>query len=583
LLAVLVLGTTALQLVGPQILRRFIDAAQTGRALQTLLGIAGMFIGVALIGQAVAVAATYTSERVGWRATNTLRADLALHCLQLDMPFHTTHTPGEMIERIDGDVTALANFFGQFVIQIVGNLLLLVGVLGVLFWEDWRVGAALAVFALITLLVLVRSRDLAVPAFQASRQADAELYGFLEERIAGSDDVRANGAGTYMLRRFHEQARARFFTARKAELLGAGMFGVTTSLFAFGYVVALALGILLYERGAVTVGTVFLIFQYTALLQRPITILTRQLEDLQRAGAGIVRIQELFSLQPQIVDGTRAVPPGACALEFREVTFGYSNGPPDDRRRTTDGDQLHVDHHAARISHPSSHVVHDISFELEPGTVLGLLGRTGSGKTTLTRLLLRLYEPSEGLITLGGVDVRQIQLDVLRQRIGVVTQEVQLLAGTLRDNLALFDPAIDDARMLAAIEALGLRPWFGILPDGLDTELRSGGTGLSAGEAQLLALTRVFLRDPGVIILDEASSRLDPATERLLQQAIERLLQGRTAIIIAHRLQTVERADTIMILEQGRIVEYGLRTQLANAPDSRFSNLLRTGLKEVLA
>ena len=236
----------------------------------------------------------------------------------------------------------------------------------------------------------------------------------------------------------------------------------------------------------------------------------------------------------------------------------------------------------------SQNVLSEISFNLQPDKILGLLGRTGSGKTTLTRLLFRLYDVDVGTITLDGTDIRDVGLSDLRQHIGMVTQEVQLFEATIRDNLTLFrnyDPdskTISDAQIIEAIKTLGLEAWFNELPDGLDTMLKSGGQGLSAGEAQLLAFTRVFLRNPRLIILDEASSRLDPATEQLLERAIDRLLYGRTAIIIAHRLGTVQRADDILILENGRIAEHGERIVLANNPQSRFYGLLQTGLEEVL-
>jgi ABC-type multidrug transport system fused ATPase/permease subunit len=226
--------------------------------------------------------------------------------------------------------------------------------------------------------------------------------------------------------------------------------------------------------------------------------------------------------------------------------------------------------------------LHDISFRLEPGQVLGLLGRTGSGKTSLSRLLFRLYEANAGVIRLNDVDLRRLDLAGLRQRVGLVTQEVQLFQASLRDNLTLFDPAISDERILESFEVLGLSPWYRALPHDLDTELMGDNSSLSAGEAQLLALTRIFLKDPGLVILDEASSRLDPATEQLLERAMDRLLQQRTAIIIAHRLSTVRRADQIMILEQGRIKEYGRYQALATQPGSVFSQLLQTGLQEVL-
>jgi ABC-type multidrug transport system fused ATPase/permease subunit len=227
-------------------------------------------------------------------------------------------------------------------------------------------------------------------------------------------------------------------------------------------------------------------------------------------------------------------------------------------------------------------VLHDISFRIAAGRTLGILGRTGSGKTTLTRLLFRLYDVTGGAIRLGGIDIRDVRLDSLRRQVGMVTLEVQLFHATVRENLTFFDASISDERILQVLEELELLPWYQALPDGLDTVLAAGGGGLSAGEAQVLAFTRVFLRDPGLVILDEASSRLDPATERLIERAVDRLLADRTGIIIAHRLATVLRADDILILEDGRIREYGEREALRGDPQSRFAELLRTGMEEVL-
>lgn len=557
LLAVLLFANIGLQLLNPQILRGFIDMAATGASLEALKNAGLLFIGVAMLSQALTVAATYVGENVGWTATNRLRVDLALHCLRLDMPFHKTHTPGEMIERVDGDVSAMSNFFSIFVIKVLGNLLLMLGVVTLLFREDWRIGLVLGNFVALTMFVMYRLNGFAVPAMKSEREASAGLFGFIEERLSGLPDIRANGAGEHVMRGMYGVMRQVYTQGRRAWKAEGRMWSIAFGLFTLGDIAVIGVGAFLFGAGAVSLGTVFLIFQYTLMLRGPLEEITEQLKDLQKAGAGLVRVQELSSIPVVIEDGPGAsFPRGPLSVGFEGVSFGY-------------GDE--------------EMVLHDLSLGLEPGNVLGLLGRTGSGKTTVTRLLLRLYDPAGGSVKLGGVDVRDAGLAELRHSIGVVTQDVQLFNATVRENLTMFDKTIEDSKIMGVIDELGLREWYNMLPDGLDTVLGSGGGGLSAGEAQLLAFTRVFLRDPGLVILDEASSRLDPATERLIERAIDRLLEGRTGIIIAHRLATVQRADEIVVLDNGRVLERGPRLLLAADPHSRFSHLLRTGMEEVLA
>jgi ATP-binding cassette subfamily B protein len=589
LLAVLLLSGIGLELLNPQILRSFIDTAAQGGEIAQLTRAALLFIGVALIQQLVTVVATYMSQSVGWTATNALRTDLLAHCLGLDMAFHKAHSPGELIERVDGDVTALATFFAQFVILVLGNVLLLIGVLALMFREDWRAGAALTLFALFALAVLRHSSKFAVPALIEERAASATLFGFLEERLAGLDDIRANGAGAHVLRGFQRVAGDLYEKAWRAGVRGATLFGVVAALFALGYGLALGMGAYLYHAGAITIGTVYLFFQYTELLRHPLEDISDQLREFQKASAGVGRIRQLAAIEPTVLDGAGApFPPGALEVAFDHVVFEYADEPRTEGRglRTNDsqgtGDWKLGTESNNESPTPNS-VLSDISFTLAPGRVLGLLGRTGSGKTTLTRLLFRLYDLSSGSIRLGGVDLRTARLGDLRARVEIVTQDVQLFQASIRDNLTLFDRSIDDARITTMLDQLGMAGWFAALEHGLDTELGPGGGGLSAGEAQLLAFARVFLQDPGLVILDEASSRLDPATERLIERAVDRLLAGRTGIIIAHRLATVQRAEEIMILESGRIIEHGPRELLASARDSRFATLLRAGMEELLA
>lgn len=561
-LAALLLVSIGLQLAQPQVLRSFLDSVTGGVSSPGFLRDAAvLYIGLALVQQAASVVATYFSERVGWSATNALREELMLHCLRLDLSFHTARMPGELIERIDGDVTAMANFFAQFIVQIAGNVVLFFGVVAVLWLEDWRAAAGLLLFGAMALTFMIRLRGVTVPYWRSSREASADLYGYIEERLGGTEDIRSSGAESYVFHRLYPRLKRRIQTTVIARIVGALQWTVPNLLFNVWNAMALVYVAWLYRQGNATIGTCFLIMNYVGISFRPLRMISQQMEDFQKASAGIIRVGDLMAERSALVtpsDGVR-LPPGPLAATFEGVSFSY---------RDTVG------------SGGDEYILDDISFELRAGEVLGLLGRTGSGKTTITRLLFRFYDPTGGTIRLGGVDAATVAPPRIRERIGLVTQDVQLFRATVRENVTLFDDAVEDAHILHAFDDLGLSSWFGALPQGLDTVLGADG-GLSAGEAQLLAFTRVFLRDPGLVILDEASSRLDPATERLIDQAVERLLRNRTGIIIAHRLSTVARVDTVLVLERGQVWEHGSRERLTANPESRLSALLRAGLEHL--
>ncbi len=558
LMAVLLLGGIALQLVIPQITRSFLDAAKTDTPSDQLTLAALGFIGVALFQQIVTAATTYFSQNVAWTATNALRADLTRHCLRLDMTFHNNRTVGELIERIDGDVDQLAAFFSSLIVVVTGNLLLVVGILLVLAREDWRMGLGFLIFAGLALLSLAKVRNIAMSFEKERQQANAALYGYLEERLVATEDIRSSGAtGTMIggLYRMQADVLAKWIPAIHRYAVLSFVSGMVVTL---GYCAAFIASYSLFEVGTITLGTAYLILNYAILLNRPFQELTAQIDQMQSIGASIERVEELFGIQSKIQDGTANVslPAGALSLTFKQVTFGYD---------------------------AADEVLSDVNFSLAPGKVMGILGRTGSGKTTLSRLVFRLYDADSGSIELGGSAIRDLKLAELRQRVAMVTQDVQLFEASIRDNLTFFDKTFTDEQILGVFARLGLADWLATLPDGLNARVEAGGRNLSAGEAQLLAFARVFLRNPGLVLLDEASARLDPATEQHLETAIDHLLENRSGIIIAHRLATVKRADTILILEQGKIIEYGERERLAADPQSHFYHLLQTGLEAVLS
>ena len=557
LLAVLLVGGTGLQAAVPLAIRYFIDTATAQGALSQLYLAALLFLAGGFVSQLLPALSTYVGEDISWRATNRLRSDLTSHVLRLDMSFHNARTTGELIERIDGDVTKLANFFSAFAVRLLGSFLWALGIVIALGWVDWRLGLALAAFIVVYLIASSRVYGRAVSRWHAESENRAELYGYLGDRVPGIKDIRTSGAVDYVMRGFHSGLRDAFkalVRACRAEAVGMYVAHMTWFL---AYAAALGLGIFLFQRAEITIGTVYLILHYLESIRSPITQVVSEIEDLQRARASIARVRELLAVHSALADGNRALLPDAgLSVQLDRVSFSYE---------------------------ANNQVLGDISLDISAGRAVGVLGRTGSGKTTLSRLLFRLYDPDRGAIRLNGVDIRDLPLGHLRRRLGMVTQDVQLFQATVRDNLTLFDPLVGDDRILENLEQLGLGRWYGALPRGLDTELAAGGGGFSAGEAQLFAFARVFLKDPRLVILDEATSRLDPDTERLIERAVEGLVAGRTALIIAHRLATVQRLDDIVILERGRIEECGERKSLMADPHSRFSRLLQTGLEEALA
>jgi ABC-type multidrug transport system fused ATPase/permease subunit len=550
-LAVLLVAL-GLRLATPALLGRFVDDAVAHRPVSALTRVALAYVIAALGAEVLSLAVMWGSVQLSWRAGNRLRERLARHALGLEMAWHGTHSPGQLIERIDGDVEALVVFFTNVLVHVLGNAVLMAGMIAVAFFIDVRAGLLLLVTGVGGGYLLIRLRTSAVPAREQEREANAQLYGDLEERLGGLEDLRANGAGRYAVHRLHAHSARSWWTARRASFLGDGSYAIAAITFAAGSAATLALGFVLRDRGVVTVGEVVALFRYSEMLRQPLERIAEQLKEYQKALAGTRRAARLLTTEPAIADGPlgdEALPAGPLAVAFEGVTFAY-----------------------AADAEPA---LRDVDLRLAPGTHLGVVGRTGSGKTTLGRLLLRLWDVQDGAVRLGGVDVRDLRVGAVRRRVAVVTQDVELFRAPLRDNLTLFGAhAASDDALVEVLRRVGLGDWLDAQPAGLDTEMQ-GGLSLSAGEAQLLAFARAFLAEPDVVVLDEASSRLDPVTEARVMGATRDLLAGRTAVVVAHRLATLDEVDEIAVVDDGVVVEHGPRAALAADPASRYARLLR--------
>lgn len=365
-MAIALLGSTGLQILNPQLLGYFIDTATTNSSSPMLLMAAVLFIGVALLTQILTITATCFGENVARAATNARRSNLVKHCLKLDLSFHKSHSPGELLERVDGDVTMLSQFFSQLVIHILGNGLLLIGILIVLFFKDWWAGLSLSLFSGLVLASLLSLRSFAVMPWAEYRQIGAEFFGFLGEHLVVREDIRANGAISYVLYQFYEILQCWLPIYQKARFASTVLWATSVGLFTIGNAIALTISAYLWNQNAITIGTAYLIFHYTNLLNQPIERIREELEELQQVEASIHRIRELLNVQCKLNDtGNLFLPSGALSVSFKQVWFSYKAlGNRDD----TNPPNSHVLLPTPQLQIPSLY--------LPPGQVLGLLGRS---------------------------------------------------------------------------------------------------------------------------------------------------------------------------------------------------------------
>ena len=499
-LGVLLAVGSGFALGGPLVVRRIIDQASAGTSSTAVMRLAVVFLIIAVASQAITVAVSWFATITAWRTTNQIRLRLARHVLNLDHEFHRQHTPGELIQRVDGDVTSVSDFLGRVVPRAVGAALMIVGMVIVLAAVDWRLALGTVVYTSISIAAIVRGRHRAVGESSDEMGSYATLYGGIEERLTAAEDLRANGAGAHAMWRFVEESADAMASSVRRESAFLRMWWAVQSAVAGGSVVALISSALLVQRGLITVGTAFLLFQYVLLLSRPLEDVVDQLETVQKANGAMVRVIDLLALQPTIVDRPdelAVIPPaGPLSIDFGSVSFDYGDNET---------------------------VLRDIDLHVVAGRSVGVVGRTGSGKTTLSRLLLRLVDASDGTLSLGGVPIEDIPMSHLRDRVALIPQEVELFSGTVRDNVTMFDESPTDEQVVAALHHAGLST---LVDGGIHRPLGAGGAGLSAGEAQLLALARVWLRQPDLVVLDEATARVDPQTEEQIEQAVTELMRG---------------------------------------------------------
>ena len=490
-----------------------------------------------VVGQLAAVAQGYGTTILSNHSVRDMRKMLFNHVQSLPVARFDSMTHGEFMSRLTNDIDMVANTLGPGVLQFIGTIVTLVGTFAFMVWISWRMTVVACVTLPLSLVVgrlIVRvSRKL----FRERQKTIGELNGLAEEMITGQRAVQAFCREPLAEASFNAISGRLRHVGVRAETLG-GLMGPSMNLINnLSFLLVVAAGGWLALQGSITVGVIISFMMYSRQFGRPVNELASQFNMIQSAIAGAERVFAILDMPPEPDTGSIALDRAAVRgdIRFERVRFGYR---------------------------PDTPVLHDFSLHVEPGRKIALVGETGSGKTTIINLLARFYEADEGRILLDGVDVREIPKRSLRGCMAVVLQDTHLFTGTVAENIAFGNPGATREQIAAAARLANAAPFIERLTDGYDTRINQADTALSQGQCQLLAIARAALADPAVLILDEATSNVDTRTEMHIQQAMIRLMKGRTSLVIAHRLSTIRDADAILVLDGGRLVESGTHAEL---------------------
>ena len=538
------IGATVVSLSAPLLVKLAIDRGIDRHDVHAIDVIAVVYIALVLVRPVLERVIVLCSARAGERFLGDLRVAAYEKLQELSMPFFEQTRAGVLVSRLPADVQPLPPFTRLVLVEVVGSVLLFVVSIGILI----TLSPLLSLVMLVSVPVLVwsslrygkRSR----PAFLALRDRVADTMSSLQEGLAGVRVVQSFGRETDRYASYRRRSSAQVSAWRRISLVNIGFFPAIAFAQSLALAAVLVAGGYLERQGRVTVGTIVAFALYLISLFDPIARLGDWFSEFQSGRAALTKIATLLE-EPVTVRGGELQLPERGELVVENVTFGYGDGAP---------------------------AVASVSLRIEPGEHLALVGAPGAGKSTLAKLLVRAYDPDEGSVTYGGVDLREARLDELRRRIVFVPQEGHLFSGTIAENIRLGRPDASDEETREALRRIGALERFEALPGGLGTDVRSRGVRLSSGERQLVSLARVALADPSVIVLDEATSSLDPQTEAAVEQALAVLSDGRTVITIAHRLSTAERADRVALMEASRLIEIAAHDELV-AQGDRYAQL----------
>jgi ATP-binding cassette subfamily B protein len=529
---------TLVRLLGPLIIKGGIDNGIAEGDKRAILTAAAIYVGLLVVQYFASAAAQWSVAVVGERYLVRLRSVVFARLLRLDMGFYSRSKSGVLVSRMTADIESLQEFASDGAVMALTNLLTVIGVAVALILVDWQMAVAVFVVVLVLAGVSVIFQRQARRAYDQVREGIGMVLSTLQEGITGVRVVQAFTQEDAQASTFG-RVNERYFEANMAAARAISWyFPVVAFLRVIALAAALAIGASRVLNGSMTIGTLVAFLLYLDWFFQPIINLSNVYNLLQSALAALAKLFELIDETVVVDDSPGAFDldePVAGSVELGAVSFAYERG---------------------------TNVLDDVSIVVGAGERVAIVGETGSGKSTIAKLIMRFYDPDSGVVGIDGNDLRSITERSRTDTLALIPQDGFLFAGTLRDNIAYADPGASDDAVWNVLRAMGIDEWVRSLPDGLDTEVRERGGRFSAGEKQLVALARAFLSDPAIIVLDEATSNLDPETEIQVEGALRVLLVDRTSVVIAHRLRSAERADRVVMVDAGQVIAEGTHIEL---------------------
>jgi subfamily B ATP-binding cassette protein MsbA len=510
---------------------------------------------IAVLGAVSSYVEKYMTTNVGQWVAHDLRRTLYNHIQRLSLAEHDEARTGDLISRVTDDIDAVQNFINSALLGIVVDLLTLVGMMGVMFYVNWKftliaLSVAPALFAVVYFLTRRIKR-----ASRAVRKSESELTSIVEEALTSARVVKAFAREDYEIRRFESESLENVETALRARSLKATLAPLVEVIVAIGTCLVLWYGARLALDGRISAGVLIVFLLYLGNMYKPMRDLSKQTDTVSKAIVGYERIQEVLEIESQVRDLPRArrAPRFKGTIEFDHVNFSYNGGTP---------------------------VLKDVSVRIEAGQIAALVGPSGMGKTTIGSLIPRFYDPTSGTVKIDGNDIRNFKLQSLREQISFVLQETLLFRATVWDNIAYGKPDAKPKEIMRAARLANAEEFIEALPQGYSTMIGERGASLSGGQRQRIAIARAIIRNTPILIFDEPTSGLDAAAEQTVMEALNRLMEGRTAVLVAHNLNTIRRADVIFVVEDTEIVEHGSHEELlaANGPYAGLYKLQADGV-----